>query len=187
MDKITRTNLTNIHSADKEAQNTAYYALVAATEAPVDWGYEAWDELLANLGSPENRVRSISSQLLANLAARSDPHGRMLDDFDRLLAVTKDERFVTARHCLQSLWKVGTAGKAQQERVVSGLSQRFAECAAEKNGTLIRYDIIQGLRNLYDAVKEESVKQQALKQRALALIESEPDLKYRKKYAGLWR
>ncbi len=182
MDEITRTNLTNIHSADKEAQNAAYYALVAATESPVDWAYEAWDELLAALRSPDNRVRSITSQLLANLAARSDPRGRMLDDFDRLLAVTKDERFVTARHCLQSLWKVGTAGKAQQALVVSSLSQRFAEAGAEKNGTLVRYDIIQGLRNLYDAVNDE-----ALRQQALALVESEPDLKYRKKYAGVWR
>jgi len=96
--------------------------------------------------------------------------------------VTKDERFVTARHCLQALWKVGAAGKKQQKKLVAGLAGRFAECATEKNCTLIRYDISQSLRNLYDVVKDETVREKALE-----LIETEPDLKYRKKYASLWR
>ena len=52
----------------------------------------------------------------------------------------------------------------------------------QKNGALIRYDILQGFRNLYAAVKDE-----AIKEKALELIALEDDLKYRKKYAGLWR
>jgi hypothetical protein len=47
---------------------------------------------------------------------------------------------------------------------------------------LIRYDIIQSLRRLYDAVKDEEVRAKALE-----LIETEEDSKYRKKYASLWR
>jgi hypothetical protein len=106
----------------------------------------------------------------------------MLEDFEALLAVTKDERFVTARHCMQSIWKVGLAGKQQQQRVVEGLEGRFRECITKKNGTLIRYDIIQALKNLYDEVKDE-----AIREKALGLIETEDDLKYRRKYAALWR
>jgi hypothetical protein len=106
----------------------------------------------------------------------------MLKDFDSLLAVTKDERFVTARHCLQNLWKVGLAGNPQQELVVKSLEKRFHECISEKNCTLIRYDIIVDLRQLYDAVGDEPVKAKALE-----LIEAEADLKYRKKYAGVWK
>ena len=106
----------------------------------------------------------------------------MLRDFKTLLTVTKDERFVTARHCMQSIWKVGLAGKEQQERLIDGLERRFEECIAEKNCTLIRFDIIQGLRNLYDEVKDDLVKEKALE-----LIETENDLKYRKKYESLWR
>jgi hypothetical protein len=45
---------------------------------------------------------------------------------------------------------------------------------------LIRYDIIQGLRKLYDEVTDEKVREKALE-----LIETEEDLKYRKKYASL--
>lgn len=155
--------------------------MLEATAKPVDWAYEVWDEMVEALRHKDNRLRSIAAQVLCNLA-KSDPNKRILKDFDALLAVTKDERFVTARHCLQSLWKIGTAGKDQQKKLVDGLAGRFAECITEKNCTLIRFDIIQGLRRLYDAVKDETIRQ-----KALALIETEEDLKYRKKYAGEWR
>ena len=54
--------------------------------------------------------------------------------------------------------------------------------STEKNCTLIRYDIIQGLKNLYNEVKDETIKEKALE-----LIETEEDLKYRKKYASVWK
>lgn len=181
MDKTLRAHLDNIRSADGQLQNKAYLYLMAKTERPVDWAYEAWDELLDGLRHKDNHVRAISAQLLANLA-RSDPQGRMLKDFEALLAVTRDARFVTARHCLQSLWKVGLGGRNQQDLVLAGLSRRFKECAAEKNGALIRYDIVQGLRRLYDATTREQIKETAL-----ALIETETDVKYRKKYSSVWR
>ena len=181
MDSITRTNLDNLRSEDRELQNQAYYYILEVTDAPVDWAYQVWDEMVAGLSHKDNHVRAISAQVLCNLA-KSDPQKRILKDFDSLLAVTKDERFVTARHCLQALWKVGAAGKVQQEVLLKGLEGRFKECITEKNCTLIRYDIIQGLRNLYDEIKDEQIKEKALE-----LIETEEDLKYRKKYASLWR
>ena len=181
MDEIIRTNLNNLRSEDRELQNKAFFAILEATAEPVDWAYAAWDGLLADLRHNDNHVRAIAAQVLCNLAM-SDSEKRMLKDFPALLAVTKDERFVTARHCLQALWKVGAAGREQQQLVVDGLAGRFKECATEKNCTLIRYDIIQDLRNLYDVVKDE-----AIKEKALELVASEEDLKYRKKYAGVWR
>jgi len=183
MDKITRTHLDNLRSEDRELQNQAYSYIMEATDKPVDWAYEVWDEMVAGLSHKDNHARAIAAQVLCNLA-KSDPKDRMLKDFDALLAVTKDERFVTARHCLQALWKVGAAGKKQQKILVEGLERRFKECITEKNCTLIRYDIIQGLRKLYDAA---AVKDEKIKEKALELIETEEDLKYRKKYASLWR
>ncbi len=181
MDKIIRTHLDNIRSDDGQLQNKAYAILLNMTEKPVDWAYDAWDELMDGLTHKDNHVRAISSQLLANLA-RSDPKGRMFKDFDKLLNVTKDEKFVTARHCLQSIWKVGLAGKKAQQLVVKGLVNRYHECVSEKNCTLIRYDIIQDLRHLYDATTSSEIKEKAME-----LIEMEQDLKYRKKYAGVWK
>jgi hypothetical protein len=181
MDKSIRTYLDNIRSENGQLQNDAYYFLIEKTEKPVDWAYEAWDELVEGLTHKDNHVRAISSQLLANLA-KSDPKGRMFKDFDKLLNVTKDEKFVTARHCLQSIWKVGLAGKNAQIMVVKGLEKRYQESVKEKNGTLIRFDIIQDLRNLYDATTSGEIKEKALE-----LIELEQDLKYKKKYASIWK
>ena len=181
MDEITRTNLDNLRSDDRELQNKAFFYVLEATDKPVDWAYDVWDEMVATLSHKDNHRRAIAAQVLCNLA-RSDPENRMLKDFDTLLAVTKDKRFVTARHCLQTIWKVGAAGKIQQQILVDGLVGRFQECITEKNCTLIRYDIIQGLRNLYGEVKDEKIRD-----KALALIETEEDTKYRKKYATVWK
>jgi len=181
MDKIIRTHIDNIRSEDADVQNKAYFFILEKTDKPVDWAYEVWDEMVTGLAHKDNHVRAISAQVLSNLA-KSDPKNRMLKDFDKLLAVTKDERFVTARHCLQSLWKVGVAGSKQQKIYMDELERRFKECITEKNYTLIRYDILQSMRNVYDTVKDEKIKAKALE-----LIETEEDLKYRKKYATLWK
>jgi hypothetical protein len=181
MDKLTRTNLDNLWSEDRELQNKAFLGILKSTDKPVDWAYEVWDGMVASLTHKDNHRRAIAAQVLCNLA-KSDPKKRILKDFASLLAVTKDERFVTARHCLQSLWKVGVAGKDQQKIWMDGLSGRFNECITEKNCTLIRYDILQSFRNVYDVVRDDHVKQMALE-----LIATENDLKYRKKYATLWR
>jgi hypothetical protein len=181
MESGIRTHWVNWRSADKHLQNAAYNALIAATDRPVDWAYEVWDGLVNDLRDKDNHVRAIAAQLLCNLA-KSDPEGRMLKDFPALLSVTRDERFVTARHCLQNLWKVGAAGVAQQAMLLDGLRLRFEECSAEKNCTLIRYDIAVTLRRLYDLRLDESIRAVAL-----ALIDTEADAKYRKKYAGAWK
>jgi hypothetical protein len=181
MDKLTRTHLDNIHSKDRELQNKAFFYILNVTEKPVDWAYDVWDEMIAGLTNQDNHVRAIAAQVLSNLA-KSDPKNRILKDFDKLLSVTKDERFVTARHCLQSLWKVGVVGKKQQQIYMAGLEHRFRECITEKNCTLIRYDILQSMRNVYDTVQDEKIRAKARE-----LIEIEEAPKYRKKYASLWR
>jgi len=181
MDHTIRTNVDNIRSADKDLQNKSYFFILEATDKPVDWAYEVWDEMLEGLTHKDNHVRAISAQVLSNLA-KSDPKNRMLKDFDRLLEVTKDERFVTARHCLQSLWKVGIAGKKQQKVYMDGLERRFKECIAEKNCTLIRYDILQSMHTVYDSIQDENIREKALE-----LIELEDEIKYRKKYMTLWK
>jgi hypothetical protein len=181
MNATLRASLDNLWSDDRALQNQAFLSVIKLTGEPVDWANEVWDELLANLSHKDNHNRAIAAQVLCNLA-KSDTGNRMLKTLPRLLAVTRDERFVTARHCMKALWKVGAAGQKQRALLVDGLTGRFKECAKEKNCTLIRYDIMQSLRNVYDAAKDESIRE-----RAFRLIETEPDQKYRKKYATVWR
>jgi len=181
MNKTIQANWDNLWSLDRALQNQAFSYILEVTDGPVDWAYEVWDDALGNLSHKDNHNRAIAAQVLCNLA-KSDPQARMLKDLSALLAVTKDERFVTARHCMQALWKVGAAGDKQRKLLVKGLEGRFRECITEKNCTLIRYDILQSLRNVYDAVGDEQVRAKALE-----LIETEEDLKYRKKYKTLWK
>jgi hypothetical protein len=180
MDDTTRNHLDNLRSEDRNLQNKAYYYILEATEKPVDWAYEVWDGLVKDLRHKDTHVRAVAAQVLANLA-KSDIKNRMKKDFPALMEVTKDEKFVTARHTLQSIWKVGVE-KKMQKTVVDSLADRFNNCSTEKNCTLIRYDIIQDLRNLYNELKDE-----AIKKKALELIETEEDVKYRRKYASVWK
>ena len=170
----------DLRSADKDRQNAAFASLEEATHEPVDWAYAVWDDLLRILIEGDNRQRAIGAQILCNLA-KSDPKGRIVQDVGALLRVTKDERFVTRRHCLQSLWKVAVAGERQREAVVKGLVRRLPGVQG-KNGTLIRYDILAVLRRVYDATSAPEVRS-----RAEALMDLEEDPKYQKKYATLWR
>jgi hypothetical protein len=47
---------------------------------------------------------------------------------------------------------------------------------------MIRFDIVQGLRNLYDAINDL-----AIQDIALELITNEVDQQYKKKYAAVWK
>ncbi|MCA9014945.1 MAG: hypothetical protein KDA77_06385 [Planctomycetaceae bacterium] len=181
MKKTTRTHLDQLASDDGTVQHGAFLSLIKETDKPVEWAYEVWDELVSNLSHKNNRRRAIAAQLLCNLA-KSDPKNRMAKTFPALLEVTRDERFVTARHTIQSLWKVGAAGKKQLKLLLEGTQLRFEDCTAEKNCTLIRYDLLQGLRKLYDQLQDQKIKKLAL-----GLIETETDLKYQKKYQTLWK
>ncbi|MCW5875671.1 MAG: hypothetical protein KIS85_02200 [Anaerolineales bacterium] len=168
-------------SEDRELQNAAFSRFIEDSNLPVDWAYQVWDEVVANLSHADNHNRAIAAQLLCNLA-KSDPDKRIIKDFEGLLNVSRDERFVTARHCLQALWKIGVAGEEQQALLLEGLEQRYTLCSAEKNWSLIRFDIITSLRNVYDVTGDEAVMAKAQE-----LIEMEEDAKYKKKYSGVWK
>lgn len=177
-----RDAVAQIHAGDRAQQGAAYQRLLGATAHTVTWAYDVWDRLVAALGSDDNRLRSIASQILANLAAHSDPDGRIVTDFDALAAVTRDARFVTARHALQSLWKVSLGGAEQLHLVLDHLATRFHDCAQEKNCGLIRQDIVVALASI-----ERVSGAQSGGSVAEELIASEPDATCRRKYRSARR
>ena len=73
MNKTTQTNLQNLWSADRELQNKAFSLVLDATDKPVDWAYEVWDDVVKNLTHKDNHNRAIAAQVLCNLA-KSDPN-----------------------------------------------------------------------------------------------------------------
>lgn len=168
-------------SKDKQESYEAYLYILQTTGKQVDWAYEVWDDLLEGLRDKDNHQRSRSAQYLANLA-KSDPEQRMLTDLPKLWEVTKDEKFVTARHSLQAIWKVGLADDVLKGKVMSCMADRFVNGRNEKNHTLIRFDIIQNMKHLYDQLGDEGIRQTALE-----LIQTVEDEKYRKKYSRIWK
>jgi hypothetical protein len=181
MDKVTRNYFNNLTSEDKNAQYEAYVRIMETLDEPVDWAYEVWDELREDLTHSDNHRRSRAAQFLSGLA-KSDPERKILNDFAFVWEVTKDPMFVTARHSLQSIWKIGLAGEDAKKLVLDALYGRYASCVKEKNSSMIRFDILQGLKRLYDKTNDEEIKAKSLE-----LIEAEDDIKYRKKYAALWK
>ncbi|MGG4037301.1 hypothetical protein [Heyndrickxia ginsengihumi] len=181
MDSIMKSYFENLEAKDKNVQLEAFQHIMNATKEKVDWSYEVWDQLIDWLTDSDNHRRARAAQFLAGLAI-SDPEKKMLHDFPMLWEVTKESKFVTARHTIQSIWKVGLAGKEQREMLLNYMIDRFKNAIDEKHYTLIRYGMIVGLKKLYDEIKDEHIREIAMD-----LIECEEDNKYRKKYLSAWK
>lgn len=179
MNKTIKNHIENLASTDDKNRLEALQSLLKITESKVDWVYEAWDLLFEKLRHENSYQRSIGIMLLCNLA-KSDVENRLGTSLDRLLAHTKDEKFITSRQCIQNLWKVAAANKLNREKVVKHLEKRFMECENEKHYNLLRQDIIQSVRLLY--VHEGG---HELLSQAHALIGKEKEMKYRKQYEAL--
>ncbi|MFJ7951033.1 hypothetical protein ACIQZG_05815 [Lysinibacillus sp. NPDC096418] len=167
----------NLTEHDRDIQYETFEELMKIVKEPVDWTYSVWEQLIKALTYKNGHVRAQSAQLLCALAAKSDPEERVLEDFMKIWAVTYDENTVTARHTLQSIWRIGLGGQVQRDLVVSRLANRFHTCVDEKHPTLIRYDIIVSLKNLFDATNDIKILNIAQD-----LIEKEQDTKYKRKY-----
>jgi len=180
MDSTTFELIEDILGKDEKLRYDSYLTLMKMTEEKVNWVYEVWDVLILNIEHKNNHTRSIIGQLICNLT-KSDYEKRIQWDFPKLINLTKDERFVTARHCLQSMWKIGLTGEENLMLVLEGLSDRYIKCTLEKNCTLIRADIIQDFKLLYSNLGDEKISKITVE-----LIEKETDEKYKKKYLTIW-
>lgn len=171
--------LEKLNSKDDEVRYPAFLRMQALTEHKVEWVYEVWDILVVKLSDPNSYQRNIGAILLCNLS-QSDGEGRLAAVLPRLLACSKDEKFITSRLTLQNLWKPAWFEPKLRDDIVAHLSQRFVECENEKHSNLLRQDILQSAFTLAELTHED-----ALQQKALELIQSEKDEKSRKSYLAL--
>jgi hypothetical protein len=181
MNKNIQKHIEDLGSTDDKIRLDALQNLLKVTESKVDWVYEVWDYLLNKLDHENSYQRSIGIMMLCNLA-KSDIENRLATSIDRLLAHTKDEKFITSRQCIQNIWKIATANMSNREKVVKHLEKRFVECVEEKHSNLLRRDIIQSMMCLHKAVKDDG-----LLTRAQALVAKEQEPKYRKQYEALFK
>ena len=105
MDKSIRTHLDNIRSEDGQLQNKAYSTLMEKTEKPVDWAYEAWDELA------QRRLEELASELgarwdLRKVAILHRTGDLSIGDASVVIAVSaahRPEAFEACRHAIERL------------------------------------------------------------------------------------
>ena len=177
MDKKKKSLVEDLASTNDEVRMNALQTLLKVTESKVGWVYEVWDLLLGKLDHENSYQRSIGVMLLCNLA-KSDSENRLATSLDRLLACTKDEKFITSRQTIQNIWKAATT-KPNRDKVIKHLEKRFTECENEKHFNLLRHDVIRSLMSLHQEIKDTS-----LISKVQALIAKEKDPKYRKQYEG---
>jgi hypothetical protein len=179
MNKNIKKHIENLSSTDDKIRLEALQNLLKVTESQVDWVYEVWDLLLEKLDHANSYQRSIAVMLLCNLA-KSDVENRFGDSLERLLAHTKDEKFITSRQCLQNIWQAAATNKLNREKVLKHLEKRFMECMPEKHYNLLRQDILQSMISLYGKDGDPG-----LLTKIQTLIANEKEMKYRKQYESL--
>lgn len=179
MDRNLMETYENLASKDDSVRMKALKTFLEATRKKVDWVDEVWDELIDRLEAENSYQRSIAIKVLCSLA-KSVSEERLEAVLDSLLAHTGDEKFVTSRQCLQSIWKVAATSEQIREKVLRHLEGRFADCVQGKHYNLIRQDILQSIRNLYDCTGDTGVLRLA---QELAARETEE--KYLKKYKAI--
>ena len=179
MDKDLKKSIDNLGSKDDAIRMNALQTILKITEDEVDWVYDVWNDLVDKLDDENSYQRTIAIRVLCNLV-KSDSENRMQALLNRLLAHTKDEKFITSRICIQSIWKVAATSNQAREIIIDHLEKRFEECVQEKHYNLIRQDIIQSMRLLYDHQKDDG-----LLARAREMVKKEKEEKYRKKYEDI--
>ncbi len=159
----------------------AFTHLLDLTESKVGWVYEVWDTLVEKLTNPNSYQRNIAVKLLCNLS-QSDSESRLVSVLDPLLRCSHDEKFITSRQTLQSLWKPAYFEPDLREKIVNHLIMRFGECESENHANLLRQDILQSLFTLADLTHDVE-----LQQKAMELVESEKDPKNKKSYLAMMK
>ena len=179
MDTTVREQFDLLSSTDDTLRMVALQTILKLTDQKVDWIYEVWDELLNKIKSENSFQRSIGIMVVCNLA-KSDTQDRLSDCLDLLLAHTRDEKFITSRQCIQSIWKVAATGGQALDKILDHLEKRYRECTNEKHYNLIRADIIHSIRSIYDAEKDET-----LLTLARTLMTEEKEARYQRKYEAI--
>jgi len=179
MDKQVKECIDNLGSTDDKTRLNALQTILKITEDKVDWVYDVWDDLVSKLDNENSYQRSIALMVLCNLA-KSDSENRIEGILDRLLAHTRDDKFITSRQCIQNVWKVAATSNRTKEIVLDHLEKQYTDCSEEKHYNLIRQDIIQSIRYLYDCEEDDR-----LLVWAKEMAKKENEEKYRKKYEAI--
>lgn len=144
-----------LESKDNNARYEAFKKLFELTEQKVDWIYDYWQTLVDMLSSRNSFHRSIGLLLIANLT-RSDSEDKFSDIADRYLTFLEDEKFITARLCLQNVWRIAVNKEAYRVIISDALKSAYSRnIHLKRNQNLIKQDVIFSLAKIAGFYKDE--------------------------------
>lgn len=165
---------------DDTARYSAFQELLTITGSPVPW-FDQYRSLLMEKLSDENSYqRSIGLMLLCNLA-KNDTHHEYRQILDLLMPLINDEKFITERQYLQSIWKVAIVNEEYSKRIIPQLEKEFYDCLSKKHSNLLRQDIIESMIKILEKMPTQEIKDTIGK-----MIEDEQDEKSKKKYIKMF-
>lgn len=154
MNDIIKDLMERLNVKDNNIRKEALNKVVELTECPVDWIYDYWDFLVEKLDSKNSYQRTIAMFIISNLA-KSDRENRFEGILDKYLLMTEDEKFITSRQTLQTVWKVAIAKENCRKKIVEHLYRMFTENKyLDTHANLIRKDIVETLYKIYESDAE---------------------------------
>lgn len=169
-----------LESKDNNIRYEAFKKLLELTEQKVDWVYDYWQTLVDKLSSGNSYHRSIGLMLLANLTL-SDSEDKFSEIGERYFSFFNDEKFITARQCLQNVWRVAVNKEVYRLSVIEALQRAYSgNVHLERNPNLIKQDIIFSLKKISNFYKDSK-----LDSEIEALILNETDKKIQKSLRDL--
>ena len=172
-------SIDNLESKNDTIRLNALESILNISEEQVDWVYEVWDHLVGKLDDENSYQRTGAIRVLCNLV-KSDSENRILSCLDRLLDHTRDDKFITSRICIQNIWKIAATNRQAGEIIIGHLEKQFEDCAQGKHYNLVRQDILQSMRQLFDHEKDDRILIIARE-----MVKQEKEEKYRKKYENI--
>jgi hypothetical protein len=128
-----------------------YYIVSEASQLRPDLFYIYWDDMVLLLDNPNSYHRDMGITILANLTA-VDQENKFLDVRDKYYKHFNDEKFMTARCCIQNTKKILKHKSKIIEEVVGMLVDIDKYCRyPEKQRELLKHDIIDVFDEVYHA------------------------------------
>jgi glycyl-tRNA synthetase beta subunit len=148
----------NLSSKDDKVRYPSFKAVHAETNNEVLWIYDKWPQLVEKLSSDNSFQRSIGALLLLNLV-KSDKENKVYQIIDKLINVAEDEKFITARLCLQNLWKAAIKNPDLLKKVSEFLETTYYENVhLNSHANLIKQDAFLSLTEIYKKTGDAKVK-----------------------------
>lgn len=164
-----------LNSKNDKERYEAFKNLLLITEKKVKWIYDKWFMLVEKLSSENSYQRTIGLLLLANLTI-SDDENKIMKILDEYLTHLEDEKFITARQCIQNIWRIAVKNAVLEKTVVKALEESyFNNTHLKTHANLIKQDIISSLICIYKKSKNSS-----LLIKINSLIDEENDIKLQK-------